>query len=133
MRPTFEQTVNVLVQAYLKETLKHGDDCCCAVGNLICEGMKLSPLSNWGPKWYNYFVLNWRNEGLKKLAYGEINSTGYTANEIVRIEHAFEHADGGNNSDEYMFNGLMAVVDVLAEIHNVDLSVREEAKLLFVK
>jgi hypothetical protein len=32
-----------------------------------------------------------------------------------------------------MFNGLMAVVDVLADIHSVDLEKKEAAKALFVK
>jgi hypothetical protein len=32
-----------------------------------------------------------------------------------------------------MLNGLMKVVDVLADIHGVDLSVKESAKLQFVK
>ena len=60
-------------------------------------------------------------------------ATGYTIMELARIESAFERAEFGKSKDEWMFNGLMAVVDVLAEIHGVDLTVKESAKLLFTK
>lgn len=63
----------------------------------------------------------------------QIDSTGYTWQELARIEEAFELAPKGDDAYSWMFNGLMAVVDVLANIHSIDLSVREEAKLLFVK
>lgn len=78
----------------------------------------------------------------------QIDSTGYTWKELADIEYAFELHNCGIDAeldpdfqdeeeleliDKAMFNGLMAVVDVLADIHGIDLSVREEAKLLFVK
>lgn len=59
--------------------------------------------------------------------------TGYSVVELARIESAFESAPYGDNDDSWMFNGLMAVVDVLAEIHGIDLTTKESAKLLFVK
>lgn len=61
----------------------------------------------------------------------QIASTGYTWQELARIEFAFESVD--KRRKDKMFNGLMAVVDVLAEIHNIDLSTKENAKSLFVK
>lgn len=73
----------------------------------------------------------------------EFNSTGYTVEELFQIETAFEKAENRGyiswdqdtpyNNDQWMFNGLMAVVDVLAEIHNIDLKQKDEAKALFVK
>jgi hypothetical protein len=131
-RPTFEETVSVLVKAYLNDTLVHGDDCCCAVGNLICHSMNLNPKSNWGPHWYNYFKLEWESKEAQNYAYEEIKSTGYSVDEILLIESYFENADG-DDEQSYMFNGLMSVVDVLAEIHGVNLEVKESAKLQFVK
>lgn len=62
-----------------------------------------------------------------------IESTGYTVMELLKVERAFERSPVGYSKDEHMFNGLMAVVDVLAEIHNIDLTTREETKKLFVK
>jgi hypothetical protein len=60
-----------------------------------------------------------------------ITVTGYTWEELARIEFAFESAD--KRKKDRMLNGLMKVVDVLADIHGVDLSVKESAKLQFVK
>jgi hypothetical protein len=62
-----------------------------------------------------------------------IDSTGYTVYELARIEEAFEDVDSNCTNDEWMFNGLMAVIEVLAEIHGIDLKQKEEAKALFVK
>lgn len=60
-----------------------------------------------------------------------IKSTGYTWEELAKIEWAFENVKG--KKTKKMFNGLMAVVDVLADIHGIDLKAKEEAKALFVK
>lgn len=68
-----------------------------------------------------------------RAAYLMIDQTGYSEVELAKIEFAFESADEGSTEDENMFNGLMAVVDVLAEIHGVDLTSKEQAKKLFVK
>jgi hypothetical protein len=58
----------------------------------------------------------------------QIDSTGYSFIELARIEYAFETAPGKPNlkhgdpphaltlDETWMFNGLMAVVDVLADI-----------------
>jgi hypothetical protein len=62
----------------------------------------------------------------------EIDSTGYSVKDLAKIEFAFETAQKGNTEDDWMFNGLMAVIDVLAEIHNIDLITVKEAKELFV-
>jgi hypothetical protein len=59
--------------------------------------------------------------------------TGYSLVELARIENAFESAQYGENDDTWMFNGLMAVVDVLADIHGINLESKEEAKKLFVR
>jgi len=58
--------------------------------------------------------------------------------DLAKIEFAFESAphtcdESDETNAEWMFNGLMAVVDVLAEIHNVNLEVKESAKAMFVK
>jgi hypothetical protein len=70
-RPTFEQTVDVLVKAYLNDTLVHGNCCACVVGNLCAHAIGtrvikidhdiLHPLMRfrWAkgePVWHNVFV-----------------------------------------------------------------------------
>lgn len=75
----------------------------------------------------------WGNRIIPQSTLNKIKATGYSIQELAKIEYAFETAPCGVSEDEWMFNGLMAVVDVLAEIHGVDLEVKESAKLLFVK
>jgi hypothetical protein len=62
-----------------------------------------------------------------------IEASGYTMEELARVELAFETAPVGESDDEWMFNGLMAVVDVLADINGISLEEREESKLMFVR
>jgi hypothetical protein len=71
--------------------------------------------------------------------------TGYNWQELAMIERAFEGCEipvhdpklgplkFNINQDQWMLNGLFAVVDVLCEIHGMNTEEKEEAKLLFVK
>jgi hypothetical protein len=164
-RPTFNETVDVLVKAYLNDELQHDDCTKCVIGNL-CNGRD---------DWQYLFMTDPRKKEqttrhltpIRVMMLGKppaqilveaiqlCESTGYTVNELKRIEFAFETAPGSEKvikvdeeddegpdeessellqaRDEWMFNGLMAVVDVLAEIHNIDLSAKESAKLQFVR
>lgn len=145
MKATFEKSVDVLVKAYLNDTLEHGNCYACAVGNLVvsamnyhytkrkfphgCSGSELTTReaiendNEAGGYWYS------PHPGVMSEAIREVRSTGYTNDDIIEIERAFEGVDGRGDK---MFNGLMAVVDILAEIHNVDLSVKEQAIGQFV-
>jgi hypothetical protein len=141
----FADTVAILVKAYLNNELKHGDCECCAVGNIVHaagykkyyhEKMQLDSCGIWK----NVFctddgVQQWRTYRDEYYFAGIqcIESTGYSTEELARVEYAFEKASDSESNDERMFNGLMAVVDVLAEIHGIDLKQAEEAKQLFVK
>lgn len=139
-RPTFDHTISILVKAYLNGTLEHGNYCACAVGNLIADavGAKIV-LKNYENAYSKYRWLHPEYTGEEwfcKSSDGkkQIKETGYSFDEIWSIEKVFEHARSwGDDQDEAMFKGLMAVVDVLASIHGVDLSIKEEAKKLFLK
>lgn len=140
----FDHTVNVLVKAYLNDELEHGNCEACAVGNIVhaagfprYDNCKM-PYDSCG-MWKSVFYTDdgkqefWEpSSRLYSHGIDKINATGYTVDELARVEFAFETALG-SNPDEWMFNGLMDVVDVLAEIHGIDLEVKESAKLLFVK
>jgi hypothetical protein len=135
-RPTFEHTVNILVQAYLNDTLEHGNCCACAVGNLVAAANNFKIIPAPDPcrdfMWYGAVPSWYIPCGTTKIRYEEqAISTGYSHDELVVIERSFESGFFLGPVDT--FKNLMAVVDVLAEIHNVDLSVKESAKLLFVK
>jgi nuclear transport factor 2 (NTF2) superfamily protein len=148
----FDYTVNVLVKAYLEDTLAHQFCAACAVGNIISEARsyKISKVGcgfEWvgqRTQWENVFMTSngiqeFNIEGYQGEARTQIDSTGYAPEELARIEFAFEMADNSDGyyddytNETWMFNGLMAVVDVLADIHGIDLKAKEEAKLLFVK
>jgi hypothetical protein len=94
-------------------------------------------------KWYKH-----RSEsGMRVKNTPYIEASGYSIEDLDSIEHAFETATHEGvptsldydelvarvNTDEAIFRGLMAVVDVLADIYNVDLEVTEKAKAMFVK
>lgn len=154
---TFDNSVKVLLNAYLNDTLKHADCSACLVGNLV--GRK----NNWAHlfhtrldteteaherlrfeegKVYGYsFIFGYRQfdidntpEALEcyERAMRVVKDSGYTVHELEKLEYAFETAPKGNNDDDWMFNGLMSGIDVLAEIHNVDLTTVKETKELFV-
>lgn len=168
MKATFENTVDILVRAFINGTLAHGDCAACAVGNIIADNIgaqivEIEEVGRGGAGWLrkrdgypltigwsdvfctrdNHQIINPKNYiGPIKA---QIDASGYHWKELAKIEAAFESAHNpDHNVDEYgdyknaldvdwMFNGLMAVVDVLAEIHNIDLTAKESAKKLFVK
>lgn len=156
----FNETVGILVRAYMDDTLEHANCSACAVGNIVAHAMGVSPVMStevkggepWRfsdgtkPMWQRVFCTPVSEQVLQPYEYtGEakwqIDLTGYSWEELARIEAAFEkHSDRRSVSrqtieykDKQMFNGLMTVVDVLAEIHHIDLTEKESAKLLFVK
>lgn len=152
-KATFENSINVLVKAYLNNTLMHATCSACAVGNLIADALGYTfknRYTDWfgglqwdqcargiDPMWGTVFITSDGYQDIYFMAYkGEakyqIDATGYTWEQLARIEKAFESAKG-ETKDERMFNGLMVVVDILADIHCVSLEVKESAKLQFCK
>lgn len=165
-RPTFSQTVDVLVKAYLNDTLQHRSCYACAVGNLVANGLQIT-MTKENLKWPGFpyptnecgLPVGWGaafssdESGFSDIVKqtidtyvlnvpavkNQIKATGYKWQELARIEFAFESVDKRFDADDeidydvWMFDGLMAVVDVLADIHGVDLTFKEEAKKLFVK
>lgn len=166
MKAIFEKTVDILVKAYLNNTLQHGNCYACAVGNIIASGLGCEVVKNrigsdkisWSNDmpypgldkdritgWGAAFVTEFNSSGKLKQTINEtalqahvvsqqIVASGYTWQELAKIEFAFESVRGEDfTKDQLMFNGLMEVVDVLAEIHGIDLKIKEQAKQLFVK
>lgn len=155
IRPTFDQTVSTLVKAFMNNTLEIGNYCACAIGNLIAEKVnaKIVLKPGWlpeytgsryewdhpkftGEEWYATRPTIRSSVCREILVAGRkmIDLIGYTLEEIWLIEGAFEGCRYKHKDyEDQMFNGLMAVVDVLADIHKIDLSQKEEAKKLFLK
>lgn len=150
----YQRTVDILVKAYFEDTLEHTNCRACAVGNIVAANMGIelgrtgNYLSDIMPKdfiphnpeldsgvWYG--AIHDRQVYEPRLTFSiikQVESTGYKAEELAEIEYAFENAPQGNSEDEWMFNGLMAVIDVLDEIHqNTDKEVTEVSKKRFEK
>lgn len=130
----YNKTVDILVQAYFNDTLRHGDCKACAVGNLIQAN---GGFNNFFTTWTEVFITVYGEQAVNPTEYygeakREIDSTGYAWPDLAKIEKAFESANGIN--DEKMFNGLMAVIEVLDQIHeNTDQEVTKVSKQKFVK
>lgn len=127
----FDKTISILVKAYMNNTLEHGENCACAVGNLIYQPKNKEDLlyiksKNTGD-WYNYACCE--DLMYKQIAISQIESTGYTIYEIIAIERAFEKTKGCDDKDGYL--GLMSVVDELRVIHFASLDEVNAAKQLF--
>lgn len=144
-KPLFDKTLNILVKAYQNDTLEHGDCNACAVGNMIAANCGYDYIKDefgflwWGvnyPLWQLVFSTGYEQRINSNAYVGDakkqIDSTGYTWQELAKIEYAFETANKGNSSDDWILNGLLAVYDVLCEVHEVEKK-EEDAKLIFVK
>lgn len=128
----FNETVGILVKAYMQGTLIHGNCQACAVGNLVAA--KMDYKMNLGyrgwlqgdkqvmPLWFH------RDGDLQREA------IGYSKEEVKLIEAAFE-AWGPfmEETDLSLIGSLLRVVDVLADIHGIDLDTAAASKALFVK
>lgn len=142
----YNKTIGILVDAYFKGTLQHENACACAVGNLISanQGIKIargdsSDRIYWpehSALWYGYAMISRMPDEQDILAFEQIRSTGYTFDEIIRIEHAFESVNETHytDEDERQFRSLMKVVDVLDQIHeNTDGNLTAQTKKSFIK
>lgn len=133
MKATFENTVDILVKAYLNDSLDASDCNRCAVGNIISQGDGKYDFYKHLDSWYGALGLNTAYPSFINPNHPDIIQTGYTADELIQIESAFMYRNDPENYPEDNFARLMKVVDVLTDIHNIDLKQKEAAKLLFVK
>lgn len=92
MRPTFDHTVNILVKAYLNDTLTSRHPCGCAGGNIIAASkgyrilaVPLSRKAEWvgenvedGFDWFAA-VMGGFDKGDIENGKKQIEGTGYTA------------------------------------------------------
>ena len=139
----FNKSVGILVNSYRNDTLQHNDCCSCAVGNLIASACNYTITKDF--KWLHessfwsdvFFTTDEGQTIYKSQYYGEakkqIDSTGYSLQELAKIEFAFESANQGVSEDDYMFNGLLDVYDVLCDIHEMDKEEVIKGELIFVK
>jgi hypothetical protein len=139
----YKKTCDILYDAYFNDTLEHGNCYACAVGNIIAANMGYSFLTQsnendadetiWTGRGTKYWDRdnNFNNNPVALIADGsirrgispieekQIKSTGYNRHELTEIENAFERNIDLLHKDKAMFNGLVAVIEALNEIHEV--------------
>jgi hypothetical protein len=131
----YKRTVDILYQAYFNDTLIHSSCTACAVANIILANHNTAPVKedapgvlrlSWpfgevsyshGVSWYSVV-----SKGIEPDNYANklISVTGYDWEQLRKIENAFEKASYGVSEEDWMFNGLVAVLEVLKEIHQVE-------------
>lgn len=158
----FNRTVDILVKAYQNDVLHYAYPCGCAVGS-ICAAAK-GYKTKWVTEENDRLTIRWiDSEGQEHLAnwtdifingepsvftsnlekaMNEINSTGYTWQELMAIEKSFGIGWGINYStgmcedileEDKQLKGLLAVYDVLCEIHEVNKEEVTKGELVFVR
>lgn len=126
----YQKTVDVLLDAYNSRELKHALCTACAVGNICKEASQITGISKGA--WSVLFAtttslvqMEYESESLKEsvyAAYKLINATGYTKQELMKIEYAFEKEGYSDNQ----YPGLCRVLDVLKEIHETEQEVSND-------
>lgn len=139
----YQRTVDILVNAYFEDTLRHCDCAGCAVGNIIAanNGVKVIRDSVGAFKWSGLNHSDWYlnlmvcpSKGTDDNVRRQIENTGYSVVEILKIEESFESVFDEGNGDKWIFDGLSAVIDCLDEIHeNKDTEVTTSSKRKFNK
>lgn len=150
----YQKSVNTLLDAYNNHELTHGDCERCAVGNLLggrdewSYAVGYTALAKDGTQYGRFarpIVIKLTNGlgGSTRLdtchSIGEkiIEESGYTRNEIIDIEYAFESSlpldpserkayTRGTLQKRGQFIGLCAVLDKLQEIHSAEIEQHEE-------
>ena len=144
----FDRAVNVLVQAFLNDTLEHGSCTRCAVGNLVGalaypgahevtgknRGAEYALLSGElkHADWFNILRNGnapWITSDEKRIGEEQRAALGYSWQQIADIEAAFEST---SHNEHAMYDGMMAVVTELSLIHGVSLEHVQQAQELFV-
>lgn len=156
----YNKTVDILVQAYFNDTLEHCNCYACAVGNIVAATNNISfinivdtPTPEFGRTIYpGAGLLYWDKDNgfrdnltaclpsefpetkINEISGRHLKNTGYSLGQLRKIEIAFEGAPTGKCAEDYMFNGLMAVIEALDEIHeNTDSDITKSSKGKFVK
>jgi hypothetical protein len=134
----FDKTVKVLVKAYQNETLEHCDCRACAIGNMVASTLPKLHTELVYPAHLAFYLCDIKNSFQIRKEYQDeydrqLRAIGYTLDEALKIEAAFEDTVLCVSEDIDGFKGLMAVIDVLQEIHECTEEETKEAKLLFVK
>lgn len=152
-----KETVDILYQAYFNDTLKYRQCPACVVGNIIAArmGYKIKQSKDEYMYWENEHGIHeqvaWVSfvittayldqtidpKALKcPVVRNQLAATGYEPMEVALIEYTFENTgylsrSKGKSEEEQMFDGLVAVLNVLDRIHEVSSEDLSASKVQF--
>ncbi len=124
----FNNAISKLVKAFFDGSIRKGHCCSCAMGVICNENKK------WNRVFYTDSTLNHRQyqypAEYKDESKKVIDETGYSWQELAKVEYSFE-VNAKIDSYDYFLHGkgkvmkdiqtgLMAVVEKLCEIENID-------------
>lgn len=116
----FKKSVDTLIKAYKNGKLQHYDCNACAVGNLMggehgwVYAYKDVTCPSDRPK--TYLIREDDHAEKLRLRY----TPEYSWHDIAKIEIAFESAARNDTTGDLEFSGLVAVFNVLMEIHGIE-------------
>lgn len=142
--------VDAITKAYTNDTLQFRNDCGCAVGHLIAHNMGIGVILDedgkavWDhrtPVWSEVFLCGVDLAPIDSVlgAPEQIMSTGYTIDELKRIEWAFETTIDSSYDfntaerfyqQECLWAGMMLALEEVRAIEDVDEDVHMEYVLL---
>lgn len=133
MTQRFRNAFDALTSAYVNGTLQHEDCTACAVGNIATySGVNLD---KGGLLWYSYICdrresLSYGKHGFKNMMQ-VVERTGYKVEEIDRIERTFEGTVkefllDSQDRDQAQYQGLVKVIELLAELDGLDIEAQVE-------
>lgn len=104
----YYNSLNVLISAFMKGNLKHGNTCNCAIGNMIqATGISKIVLSD-AESWYDALTNNKQTKESKRLP--------YTLQEQIKIEASFEGGIQPNIKDNKTYFGRCSTRTLRAKI-----------------
>lgn len=141
----FNKTISILVKAYFDGYLEATDCAACAVGNLVSanlgyERLEMNMFKDKNgkviPAAWDDIVWHIRGDNSmnpdNKEAIKQVNATGYTGEELCKIELAFLNDEMWPTPIDN-FTRLMKVIDCLMIIHEATETEITESKSLFIK
>ena len=121
----YHDTINIVLDAYNNQEMLIGDPCKCFIGNIISKRYNgLEKFRNgdycYSPDWYFGVVKKasakfYKGEISEQKGIRQIESTGYTLDEVIELERNFESFS--------QYNELAAIESTLiklAEIHETN-------------
>ena len=128
----YYKTITTLNDAWRNGSLRKGNCKACAVGNMLGSYEWDALFSTFRGRQVRQAPKQAIHKGFGsdyvQKAVDMIDASGYTPEELMRVEFTFETAREGKTERQSQYNGLCAVFEVLQQIHEVEFSIAQTSK-----